>query len=66
MDWIPVALAKAVERKPQHLSKQRAGSANPATVEEYFKKVEKLMDELGIKDSEDLDRRVCETVMNLV
>ena len=27
-------------------------------MEEYFKKAEKLIDELGIKDSEDLDRRV--------
>ena len=49
---------KLVERKPQHLSKQRASSANPATVEEYFKKVGKLMDDLGITHCEDLDRRV--------
>ena len=49
---------KLVERKPQHLSKQRASSANPATVGEYFKKVGKLMDDLGITHCEDLDRRV--------
>ena len=49
---------KLVERKPQHLSKQRGSSANPATVEEYFKNVERLMDDLGIKHCEDMDRRV--------
>ena len=49
---------KLVERKPQHLSKQRASSATPDIVEEYFKKAEKLMDDLAFMVHEDKDRRV--------
>ena len=36
------AMAQVSTTKPQHLSKQRAYSANSTIVEEYFKKVEKL------------------------
>ena len=47
-----------VQRKPQHLSKHRAISANPKAVEEYFCKVEKLFRDLGIKDREDISSRL--------
>ena len=47
-----------VQRKPQHLPKQRAIASNSHTVQEYFKKVEKKMHELGIMDAPDLNKRI--------
>ena len=49
---------KLVQQKPQHLSKQRALAGNMEIVQEYFKKVEKLIDKLGINDSEDMGSRL--------
>jgi heterodisulfide reductase subunit C len=46
------------QRKPQHLSKQRALSSNSKAASEYFGKVEKLLEDLHIKDAEDLDKRL--------
>ena len=47
-----------VQRKPQHLPKQRALAGNPVAVREYFEKVERLLQEQGIEDAHDLDQRM--------
>ena len=47
-----------VQHKPQHLPKQRALAGNSTAVREYFQKVERLLQELGIEDAHDLDQRM--------
>ena len=47
-----------VQRKPQNLAKQQAIASNSHTVQEYFKKVDKKMYELGIMDSPDLNKKI--------
>jgi hypothetical protein len=47
-----------VQRKPQHLPKQRALAGNPTAVQEYFSKVQALLERLDIVDVDDLAKRL--------
>ena len=54
LSWWP----KLVQRKPQHLSKQRAQCASTAVVDAFFGKLENLYQHTGLADVEDLANRV--------
>ena len=47
-----------VQRKPQHLPKQRALAGNPTALWEYFTKVDNLLKKLQIVDAADLAKRM--------
>ena len=47
-----------MQRKPQHLSKQRAQCASTAVVDAFFGTLENLYQHTGLADVEDLANRV--------